>query len=220
MKRACDRAGVSYKKLHAQIAHEQPIPFETVAALADYFQVPLETFAGKRSMLGLHAENHQDELLRRAADVYTVAMQVAKDRMLAQGYPFGTDEVLNWLSRNNGRLDDFENLKEQVDLFHPIKPEDMIMKPARLGIQSLATEFFALKGNQDYLEKVARFDRKIIDNVMETHIQAAKTPYIVSDQEIHVRVGEREVRERYRRVIARVHDQNGSEYTLVHAKII
>lgn len=220
LKHACDQAGVVYKTLHAQIAHDRPIPFETIAALADYFHVPMETFSSKRSMLSLHAEEHQDELHRRAADVYTIAMQVAKDRMLAQGYPFGTDDVLNWLNRNNGRLDDFEVLKEQVDLFHPIRPEDRIMRPSRLGVQSLATEFFALKGTQDYIEKVSTFDRQIIDNVMQTHIQASSVPYIVSDQELHVRIGNREVRERYRRIIARVHDRNGSEYTLVHAKII
>lgn len=220
LKRACEHSGVSYNTLSSQIANQRSIPFETISALADFFHVPLDVFAEKRSMLSLHVDSQADEVHRRTADVYSVAMQVAKDRMLADGYPFGTDEVLNWLSRNDGRLDDFDVLKEHVDLFHPIRAEDKMMMPARLGVQSLATEFFSLKGIDDYLDKVGQFDRSIIDSVIEAHIQASHVPYTVSDQDIHVRVGEREIRERYRRIIAKVHDQNGTEFTLVHARIV
>lgn len=217
---ACDGAGIAYKTLHAQITRDRDIPLASVDRLARYFGVPLDYFSSYRAAVSIRSDDARSRLHRLAAGAYTEALRDAQLQMMREGYDFGTDEVLDWLARNNGVLQDFDALSERVDLFHPIQSGDTIMRPHRLGRQSLASIFFDLEDEDHYLRTVSKFSRSVIDATMTAHIEASRFDYKVNDQTIDVMVGDRQVSGRYRRVIAPVRDRRGTQFTLVHAKVI
>ena len=63
-------------------------------------------------------------------------------------------------------------------------------------------------------------DRGLIDRVLDAHVRASEMPYMVSDEAVEVVFGNQRIKHSYRRVLARVKDLAGHEYTLVHAKPI
>lgn len=217
---ACDSAGVTYKTLHAQIRNNRAVPFETIDRLARYFDVPIEFFSAFRAKLAVQSEDEKSVLHQRAAAAYTAALHSEQIEMMREGYNIGTDEVLNWLATQGGVLSNFDALRERVDLFHPVESDDNMMRPHRIGQESLATRFFKLEGEDHYVKTVGSFNRKIINDVMLAHLGANKLRYSITDQDIDVRIGDEQLVQSYRRIIAPVKDLNGQKYMLVHAKLI
>ncbi|MBL4766737.1 MAG: helix-turn-helix transcriptional regulator [Rhodobacteraceae bacterium] len=217
---ACKKAGIAYKTLHAQISNNRPIPFETIDRLARYFDMPIEFFSAFRPTLAVQSRGDDSILHQRAAAAYTAALRSEQIEMMREGYNIGTDDVLNWLATQDGVLNNFDALRDRVDLFHPVGSDDNMMRPHRIGRESLATRFFKLESEEHYVKMVGGFDRKIIDKVMLAHLSANKLRYSITDQDIDVCVGGDRLFLSYRRIIAPVTDVNGREYMLVHAKLI
>lgn len=217
---ACETSGVTYKTLHAQIRNNRAIPFETIDRLARYFNVPIEFFSAFRPNLVIRAEGQNSVLHQRAAAAYTAALRSEQIEMMREGYNIGTDDVLNWLATQNGVLSNFDALRDRVDLFHRVGSEDSMMRPHRIGCESLATRFFKLEGEEHYVKTMGSFDRKFVDDVILAHLGANKLKYSITDQDIDVRIGSDQLVLSYRRIIAPVTDVNGRKYTLVHAKLI
>ncbi len=217
---ACENAGVTYKTLHAQITNNRAIPFETVDRLSHYFDVPIEFFSAFRAKLAVQSKGEKSVLHQRAAAAYTAALHSEQIEMMREGYNIGTDDVLNWLATQGGVLNNFDALSERVDLFHPVESDDNMMRPHRIGRESLATKFFKLEGEDHYVKTVGGFDRQIINDVMLAHLGASKLRYSITDQDIDVRIGDERLVQSYRRIIAPVKDLNGQDYMLVHAKPI
>ena len=217
---ACAQADVNYKTLHAQIRNDRAIPFETIDALAQSFSLPIDYFSAYRSKLGVHPGSDSNLLHQRAAAAYTAALRSEQIEMLKTGFDIGTDEVLNWLGAQNGRLTNFDALRERVDLFHEVGTEDTMMRPHRIGKQSLAKKFFRLDDEDHYVKVVGGFDRNIINEVILAHLQASRLKYSITDLDIDVRIGSHRVVQSYRRIIAPVRDMNGRKFMLVHAKLI
>lgn len=217
---ACETAGVTYKTLHAQIRNNRAIPFETIDRLARYFGLPIEFFSSFQPKLAVRPEDGNSVLHQRAAAAYTAALRSEQIEMMKEGYNIGTDDVLNWLATQNGVLSNFDALRDRVDLFHLVGSDDNMMRPHRIGRESLATRFFKLEGEDHYVKTVGGFDRTIIDDVMLAHLGANRLRYSISDRDIDVSIGGDRIVQSYRRIIAPVKDLNGNEYMLVHAKLI
>lgn len=217
---ACDQAGVNYKTLHAQISNDRAIPFETVDRLAQYFDVPMNYFSAFRPTVAVRSEEQNSILQQRAAAAYTAALRSEQIEMMREGYEIGTDEVLNWLGSQGGILENFDALRERVDLFHPTTPTDRMMKPHRIGQNSLARRFFRLEDEDHYVKTVGGFERETIDEILLAHLQAKQLKYSITDIDIDVQIGSDRIVESYRRIIAPVKDRSGRVYNLVHAKLI
>lgn len=217
---ACANAGVVYKTLHAQISNNRAIPFETIDRLARHFDVPIEFFSAFRAKFAVQSGGENTILHQRAAAAYTAALRSEQIEMMREGYDIGTDDVLNWLATQDGVLSNFDALRDRVDLFHPVDSDDNMMRPHRIGRESLATRFFKLEGEDHYVKTVGGFERKIINEVMLAHLGANKLRYSITDQDIDVRIGDERLVQSYRRIIAPVKDLKGREYMLVHAKLI
>ncbi len=220
LRKACDGAGQRYGTVHNQIKNNRRMPFATVRDFARFFDVPLEYFTDDRAEISLSSDKANSTLHRRVARVYTDIFREERDRLLAEGFAIGTDEVLDWLNRHNGRLEDFDTLRESVDLFYPVEAGDRMFHPVRVGARSLATRSFHIKSEQDFLDKVGRFDHQIIEAVISAHIRASDVTYDVSDCEIDVTLGGERVQKRYRRILAPVRDNKGNRFTLCHSKLI
>ncbi len=216
----CSQAGVTYKTLHTQIRNNRAIPFETIDRLSQYFNLPMDYFSAYRPTMAVRSEDDKSALHQHAAAAYTAALRNAQIEMMRAGQEVGTDEVLNWLSAQNGVLENFDAIRERIDLFEPVAPGDNMLKPHRIGRGSLATQFFKLEDEDHYVKTVGSFDRKLINNVLLAHLQASDLKYAITDIDIDVEIGADRIVHSYRRIIAPVKDSSGRRFTLVHAKLV
>ncbi len=220
LKLACQKSGVAYGTLHAQLKNQREIPFSTMDKLAKLFDVPLSYFSENRASMSILSEEGQSQLHHRAASAYTSALQSAQLDLMRKGFEIGTEQILDWLASEGALLSNFDAIRDCVDLFHPVESTDVLMRPAQIGRQSLVTKQLGLEDESHYTDVVSKFDRTLINRVLHAHARSAEVPYMVSDEAIDVVFGNKRVRHTYRRVVARVRDLNGAEYTLVHAKPI
>lgn len=217
---ACDQAGVNYKTLHTQIRNDRAIPFESIDRLSQYFNLPMDYFSAYRPTVAVRSSGDTSALHLHAAAAYTAALRSAQIDMIRAGLEIGTDDVLNWLAAQNSVLENFDALRERVDLFHPVDPGDTMLKPYHIGRNSLATRFFKLEDEDHYVRTVGRFDRKTINGVLLAHLEASKLQYSISDMNLDVTVGKDRLVGSYRRIIAPVTDRSGNKFMLVHARLI
>lgn len=221
LKAACTASNLKYSTLHAQISLEREIPFSTVQKLCDSAGVSLEMFGKERTTIGFAAPQVSDALHRRAAAAYSQAMRDVQAEMRRRGTDILCDDVLNWLHRNNGRLTDFDALRERVDLFEVPTAETNIMEPERIGQFSLAAQFFNIKDTSEYLKKVSTFDRSIIENSLASHWRVReKQRYDIEDVAISVPVDGEIIQGSYRRIVAPVKTLDGRDLTLVFARVL
>lgn len=217
----CKARGLKYSTLHAQITNKRPIPFETVAAIGQFFDVPLERFSSYRPNVSISSAEGHSILLERTKRAYEAAFQEQHHAMMQAGYGIGTDEVLDWLRSQHGRLSNFDTLKEHVDLFHPVRSGDRIFRPLRVGRLSLATRAFRADDESHFIKLVKdSFSRDLMDRVLTAHVQASVRPYTVTDETIDITVEGVKITGAYRRIIAPVTDPQGNQFTLVHSKRI
>ncbi|UYV38160.1 hypothetical protein N4R57_03460 [Rhodobacteraceae bacterium D3-12] len=221
LKAACIAADLKYSTLHAQISLEREIPFSTIQRLCDAANVSLEIFSKSRATIGFAAPQTSDVLHRRAALAYSQALREVQDEMRRHGTDILCDDVLNWLHRNNGRLTDFDALRERVDLFELPTPDTKIMAPKRIGQHSLAAQFFNISDTDEYLKKVSSFDPSIIENSLASHWRVCKRQrYDIEDVAISVPVDGELIQGSYRRIVAPVQTIDGRSLTLVFARVL
>ncbi|MEP4195961.1 MAG: hypothetical protein ABJL99_10040 [Aliishimia sp.] len=220
LKPACDLAGVEYPTLHQQIRKNRPIPFATIDKLAPVLQSPLELFSERRSSI-MVTPFSSDPRVTKASKAANKHLKDAELKAIESGTEITTDAILDWLDREGGRLNNFEEFRDSVDLFFPAQEFDIIVRPAHLGKYSLATRFFDLKGPEDYQEKVSLFDPGTLSEMVATHVAVQQSSnYRVDDVNIVVTVNGKEISGRYRRVMAPVIDENDEPFTLVGARLI
>lgn len=193
----CKACELKYSTLHAQIHNERPIPFETVAALSMYFRLPMERFLRGEGACGAAGEAS----LANRSDAPS------------------TDDVLDWLRAQDGRLTSYEVLRDRVDLFHPARRGDRTFRPYRIGPKSLAKRCFKAQNEDHFLRIVAGFDRALVDRLMAPHLALAEDGrYRVTDESYDVIVNGSRLRANYRRVLAPVTDDAGNRLTLVYSQ--
>ena len=218
LKAACEASDVAYGTLHAQLKRGREIPFSTMDKLAHFFEVPLAFFSEKRPSMSIMVDGTDTPITQKVATAYTSALKSAQLDLMRKGFGIGTEQILDWLAAEGGVLSNFDAIKDRVDLFHPIDAADTLMRPKKIGKDSLVAKQLGLENEDHYVELVGKFDRKLIDRVMSAHKKAESQPYLVSDESIEVVFESQRVVHRYRRVIAPVRDDKGNAFTLVHAK--
>ncbi len=221
LKPACDAAGLKYTTLHAQITHEREIPFTTIERLTSVAGVSLEVFRRDRAAIGIATIDISDTLHKRAAALYSQALRDVQAEMRKFGTDIMCDDVLNWLHRNNGRLSEFDTLRERVDLFEVARPGDRIMKATRVGKGSVAARYFNISDAAEFGAKARQLDSSIINNSMAAHFKVHQTQrYQIEDVNITGLVDGQQIHEKYRRIMAPVETLDGKKLTLVFAKIL
>ena len=221
LKAACTSADLKYSTLHAQISLGREIPFSTIERLCDAAGVSLEAFRKNRTTIGLAAPETSDVLHRRAAAAYSQALREVQTEMRRLGTDILCDDVLNWLHQNNGRLTDFDALRERVDLFEVATPDTQIMQPAKIGHDSLAAQYFGIKDTSQYVSKISKLDRSVVENSLAAHWRVQSTQrYEIEDVSISAKLEDRDIDEKYRRIIAPVETMDGRKLTLVFAKVL
>lgn len=216
---ACIAAGENYKSVNALLKRRSDPKFSTIAAFSRYFGVPTDYFLSGNPDLRIESEVGQSVLHRRTAAAYTAAMHEVQMDMMRQGYHVGTEQVLDWLHAEGNVLTNFDAIRDQVDLFVPYEPGDSMLKPYKIGMESLCTRVLGLSNEDHFLKEIGKFDSKCIESILCAHDKVKTVPYIVST-ETRVVVHDDNSYELvpYRRIITRVTEPNGQPFNLVHSK--
>ncbi|MEO9648794.1 MAG: helix-turn-helix transcriptional regulator [Roseobacter sp.] len=216
----CDMAGLKYKTLNAQIARKSRIPLDTVDDICHALDIPISYFSKHAPSMGISPEHEGSRLAGAAANLIDAAMHTAHMETLRRQSTIGTTDVLNWLARTGGRLEDFDALQESVDLFRVMGSEDRTPTPFRIGHQSANSTEFKIKSNEQYSALLGAFPDDFLEGIKLGHIEASHRPYMVSDVEMNGEVGGRLVKTKYRRIHAKVYLPDGEPLTMIHAVFI
>ncbi len=217
---ACEARGLRYKTLNAQLNRNRGIPFSTIDALADFYNLPIEYFSPRRGGYYVSPPIPGDPTNVDAKEA-TMQLREVDRKVLKAGLMVNTDTVLDWLDRENCVLQNFGFLKDRFDLFYPAMETDRIIKPALLGAKSLASIFFDLTDAADYLRKVGSFPSGVRGELVRAHVSVHRTSkYRVDDIEISVPIADATVAGRYRRIMAPVVGENQAKFTFVYARLI
>ena len=138
--------------------------------------------------------------------------------MMRSGYSIGTDDVLDWLRVNDGVLQNFDGIRQYVDLFHKVDYEDNALVPYQIGRDSLAARRLNVENEDHFSQVVNGFDKGLIEQVMADHVTASSRNYLLSDCQVKVTVAGNDLAVAYRRLIAPVRDLQGNEFSLVFAR--
>ncbi|WP_049642292.1 hypothetical protein [Candidatus Rhodobacter oscarellae] len=220
LSRACREAGVNYKTLHAQLTHGREIPFPTIDKISRYSGLPLEYFSDFRPNVAIRSPEGSSELQQRVAKALEIAVREQSMDMMRAGYSIGTDDVLDWLRANGGVIQDFDGIRQHVDLYHQVIGADYGLRPHQIGTYSLATRSFGAQDEDHYQQIVNGFDKGLIESVVADHMEAASRDYLLSDRAIKVLIAGEHVAVAYRRLIAPVRDVYGNKFNLVFARRI
>ena len=94
-----------------------------------------------------------------------------------------------------------------------------MLRPYRIGSQSLAARYFRLLESKDYNQVVSRFDRNFINGLIEAHLDASKRRYAITDVMINETVDGAHITGTYRRLLAPVTDLKGDKFMLLFSKL-
>ncbi|MDQ2094011.1 helix-turn-helix domain-containing protein [Rhodalgimonas zhirmunskyi] len=216
---ACRAAGLKYSTLHAQISNDRAIPFESVDRIATALNIPVGYFSETRPSINILATPDATDEQRKTAEDTAEGLIIKVAQDLEPAMQISTDEILDWLITNEGRLINHEWFLEHVDLFHIAKPGDPAPVPFRIGSKSLAARYLNLLDKNQYDNVVGTFDPGFVRKLVEAHLQAAQQRYMITDMIIDEVIDGRRVSGTYRRILAPVVTPDGIPLMLLYSKL-
>jgi len=107
-----------------------------------------------------------------AEEVLFAVAKRARLRDVQGGSKPTLDEIFEWWHRQGGRLENFDELREHIDLFTP-PPEDARMPvPARLGHDSLVARTFGVEDEDNLRHLLNHLDTKLNKRIAQAHSEA------------------------------------------------
>ena len=203
----CKTAKLRYSTLHSQISNKREIPFSTVDRLANALELSLSHFSEFETPdTDTDTARPRGETLQaETAHVLSELMAKQVAAMAEMGYQIGTDDVLDWLTANEGKLRNHSWLIDRVNLYYPLADDDTVLRPYHLGTKSLTYKYFQLAGVEDYASMFASFDADTQKEVLDAHRQAAGQTYLITDKRIDsLNESGKRVAGTYRRLLAPV----------------
>ena len=217
--RACSLAGLRYSTLHSQIHNGREIPFSTIDKLSAALNLPIGYFSEYEPSLRIEPDEAATALQARAARALSDLLSRQVAAMADWGYQIGIDDVLDWLMLNESRLVKHDWLIERVDLFHLVKKGETMLRPFRIGAQSLAARYFRLLDTNDYNEVFTKFDPGLSEKLIAAHLDAARKTYTIADMAIDQVIDGARIRGSYRRLLAPVTTEDGKRIMLLFSKL-
>lgn len=217
--RACALADLRYSTLHSQISNGREIPFSTIDKLALALNMPLGYFSAHEPAIRIEPSDDATAMQVHTARLLADQVQRETTALSDWGLQIGLEDVLDWLLSTGNRLVKHDWLIERVDLFHPAKKGDTMLRPYRIGAQSLAARYFQLLETSDYNAVVSSFDPDFVQTLIKAHLDASKQRYAIADVMIDEVVDGAHITGTYRRLLAPVTSESGERYMLLFSKL-
>lgn len=213
---ACRGAEVSYTTLRSQLINDRKVPFETIDALANYWNLPLSAFSAFEKMSPPKSQSQIAEIVGEAVQSFENRL----NERLQTITPLGVEDILDWLLNHNGTLEGYERFAENIDLYHPVLPGDNAPSASKIGKESLASKHFGIVDKDHFHKTIQSFPKQVLQSSADAHLEARKQSYTLTDLDIDVVANGYRVLQSYRRVIAPVRLPDGQELTLVYCRLL
>ncbi len=150
------------------------------------------------------------------------AAKRARDVVSDRGINPTIDEVIEWWYLRGGLLEDFDTLRDKVDLFAPPPSDASMPVPVRIGSDSLVSRKFSLH-NEDHLRNLLpRLETVQTARIASAHLEALSGHPVLSIEQIQLFLPERNenVHARYKRLLLPVRDPRGDALVLNYSQLI
>ena len=206
----CRAADVNYHTLSAQMRRGSPIPFDTVDAIAQTLDLPLDFFSSR--------PRHIDQSIEIAN---RIAQQAAK--LVASSHTADRPDVATlWqkLSDANYSLSELGSLTDHIDLYDPLSAESCIPIPCAFGRKSLARDYLKINSTDQYHRRMASLSPDIKARAMRSHANANHQSFQVDPEIIREEIEGEFIYGCYLRATARVSDEKGTPKTAIMTQFV
>ncbi len=150
------------------------------------------------------------------------AAQRARQIVSDHGVNPTIDDVIEWWHEHGGRLEDYDRLRDKVDLFAPPSGEASMPVPFRLGSDSLVARKFSLYDEDHLRNLLPRLDNGRAQKIATAHKEALSGRPILSVEEMDVQLPEKgqSIRAKYKRLLLPVHNPRGDAFVLNYSQLI
>lgn len=205
------KCGLKYSTFHAALKNKSEFGISTINALCEGLGISISYFSDDAPMLDLVHFETTSALDKEANDILRDRLKTHTRHIAYNGTKITLESFLDWWVSNSGRLEAFDQLAENVDIFEPPTGDSAMIKPVRIGSQSLATKCFYLEETDHLKQTLSGFTQSANEGLVQAHLEAFKRgePIITHpflDEKL--RDGSRFVR-RYRRVLAPTYNSDG-----------
>ncbi|MEP5730310.1 MAG: helix-turn-helix transcriptional regulator [Sulfitobacter sp.] len=204
--------GIKYRTLHSCLNDEREVSHSILEAISAGLDIDFGYFSNrspKLSIDGLRSRNKStDQLLRLLNEKFDNSLR----KEAYDGNRVDLSSFLNWWVSNSGRLENFDQIANRVDLFDPPTSDSNLIQPTQIGPQSLATKYFDLKETGHLCKTIEGFTKHCNEQLVEAHLEALKHGEpVISHPELDetLRNGKRFAHQ-YRRVLAPVYLLDGT----------
>ncbi|MCA0963304.1 hypothetical protein [Salipiger bermudensis] len=203
MRDVAKSANIPYTRLHGALSNGSSMRFEDVASLSLTLGVSLDDLARTPPSV------REQEAARR---ILSLALELGDTAKIYQP-TIGLESFLDWWHAHGGRLENWDSVKLNVDLFEPPQSAARTIQPLKSGPNSLASVAFHVTDAAQLSKTLEGFSGEYNDALIEAHLQAFRAGEpILSHTAIDQTLpnGERCIR-RYRRVLAPVVNEAGKK---------
>lgn len=204
MKDAAGLCGINYTTFRSMIINQRAIPHTTLEALARAFSVPFDYFSDAWPILRVETDGDADQVCNLVARKANFAIKSAALDAAKQRQRLTLKSFLNWWVAHSGRLENFDQISDHVDLFEVPDSTCNTIQPTQVGRLSLASYYFELEETEHLRETLNGFTPETNEALIKAHIEACNRgePIITHPTlDETLRNGQRFSRQ-YRRVMA------------------
>ncbi|MDJ0826810.1 MAG: helix-turn-helix transcriptional regulator [Rhodobacter sp.] len=157
-----------------------------------------------------------------AEALIAAAAERARRALNAGGVHPTIDDLLEWWHSNGGRLENFDQFREKVDLFAAPSHTAVMPVPVQLGHDSLVAQKFGLHDENHLAELLPQLDDRRTKMIVDAHKEAASGRPVLSVEQLDVVLpsGNTEIHAKYKRLLLPVHDPSGNTLVLNYSKHI
>lgn len=211
LKSACEVEGLNYQSTAKQIRECRTLPAITVAKLAHATGLPQNFFLSRAS----------DSPITSSSNEITRALEanLKRIRRTRAGFDISTDHIIDWHHENGGILKNHEWFEDQLDLYRPIRPDEVIMHPISFGENSITLERLAFTDMDGFYDIARKLGKKRILKAMESHRMVKNQGLVVTSEMIDGIVKGKHLEGGWRKITMAVKLQDGTHATAVFSKL-
>ncbi|UWQ27267.1 helix-turn-helix domain-containing protein [Leisingera sp. M527] len=210
-RQAALKCGIPYGTFNSALKNEREIGWSMLDALARGLGVSFHYFSSDTAGLELLPDRRAEEAGRKAFEILNAQLQSAARSRQYRGCDVSLQDFLDWWFANSGRLEGFDQLQHQVDLFSPPDAEKNRIQPIKSGPASLASICFEVASSEQLRSTLNGFSDRLNSDLVLAHSEAiSRGEPVITHPSIDVNLlnGRRFTRQ-YRRVLAPVYLPDG-----------
>ena len=168
------RCGIKYRTLHSCLNDERDVSTSLLQKVADGLSIDFKYFSDRVPKLDLEGFRSKDAATDHALRNIQSHFDARIRRAAYDGKNVSLESFLNWWVKNSGRLENFDQIAERVDVFEAPNEDSPIIRPIRAGQLSLATKHFQLDSAEHLIHTLNGFSQACNKKLVAAHLEAIR----------------------------------------------